>query len=230
MITVRYHVFRPRLLHRSGEPSQFPARAVLSGRATAIAKSGDGEVEMVRMFKLAKASAIKSRGQAINQLKAVLAGADPTLRESLAGMSNPRLFRRCAELGHQKPADPASAAAYTLRLLARRIIEPSSEIDELNQHITAAITTRTPMLLQRYQPGGCRQDRPRGRDLWAVMMAVPGCRVAHDQVGGDLPEGDEWIPLHLRRDISSPGFGQPVRLMQNEARRPPHDGSEACCR
>ena len=57
---------------------------MLSGRATAIAKSGEGEVEMVRMFKLAKASAIKSRGQAINQLKAVLTGADPTLRESLA--------------------------------------------------------------------------------------------------------------------------------------------------
>ena len=43
---------------------------MLSGRATAIAKSGDGQVEMLRMFKLAKASAIKSRSQAINQLKA----------------------------------------------------------------------------------------------------------------------------------------------------------------
>jgi transposase len=29
------------------------ARAVLSGRASAIAKSGDGQVEMLRMFKLA---------------------------------------------------------------------------------------------------------------------------------------------------------------------------------
>ena len=53
------------------------ARAVLSGRATATAKTGDGPVEMLRMFKLAKASAIKSRTQAINQLKAVLVGADP---------------------------------------------------------------------------------------------------------------------------------------------------------
>jgi transposase len=30
------------------------ARAVLSGRATATAKAGDGQVEMMRMFKLAK--------------------------------------------------------------------------------------------------------------------------------------------------------------------------------
>jgi transposase len=44
------------------------ARAVLSGRATALAKTSNGPVEMVGMFRLARASAIKSRTQAINQL------------------------------------------------------------------------------------------------------------------------------------------------------------------
>jgi transposase len=39
------------------------ARAVLSGQATATAKSSDGNVEMLRLFKLAKSSAIKSRTQ-----------------------------------------------------------------------------------------------------------------------------------------------------------------------
>jgi len=39
------------------------ARAVLSGRATAIAKAGDGHVQMLRMFKLAKAKAkAKAKG------------------------------------------------------------------------------------------------------------------------------------------------------------------------
>jgi hypothetical protein len=45
------------LLHP--ERAEAAARAVLSGRATATAKSGDGQFEMVRMFRLAKASAIK---------------------------------------------------------------------------------------------------------------------------------------------------------------------------
>lgn len=129
------------------------ARAVLSGRATAIAKSGDGQVEMVRMFKLAKASAIKSRGQAINQLKAVLVRADPALRESMTGLSNTALFRRCTELAAPNPSDTASAAAFTLRLLARRILELTSEINELNTHIAAAIQARAPQLLQRYGVG-----------------------------------------------------------------------------
>ncbi len=129
------------------------ARAVLSGRATAIAKSGDGQVEMVRMFKLVKASAIKSRGQAINQLKAILVGTDPALRDSMTGLSNPALFRRCAELDHSDPTDTPGAAAFTLRLLARRILELSSEIDELNARIATTIEARAPQLLQRYGVG-----------------------------------------------------------------------------
>ncbi|MDA8438539.1 MAG: IS110 family transposase [Propionibacterium sp.] len=129
------------------------ARAVLSGRATAIAKSGDGQVEMIRMFKLAKASAIKSRSQAINQLKAVLVRADSTLRESLAGLSNPALFRCCAQLDGVDTNDPAGAAAFTLRLLACRILELTGEIDELNTRIAATIDARAPQLLQRYGVG-----------------------------------------------------------------------------
>jgi len=91
---------------------------VLAGRATAIAKTGDGPVEMARTFKLAKDSAIKSRTQATNQLKAVLVAADPALRESLPGLSNrvahppmraaePCHARRC----HQRRGLDAAAAA-----------------------------------------------------------------------------------------------------------------------
>jgi transposase len=129
------------------------ARAVLSGRATAIAKSGDGHVEMLRMFKLAKASAIKSRSQAINQMKALLVRADPSLRESMSGLSNPALFRCCAGLTITGPSDPPGAAAFTLRLLARRVLTLTSEIDELATHITAAIQAQAPQLLQRYGVG-----------------------------------------------------------------------------
>ncbi|WP_410636678.1 IS110 family transposase, partial [Amycolatopsis sp. cmx-4-83] len=129
------------------------ARAVLSGRATAVAKAGDGHVERIRLFKLAKASAIKSRAQAINQLKAILVGADPALRDSMTGISNPKLVRRCAGLAPDQPDTPAAAAAYTLRLLARRIIELTCEVDDLNQRITDAINAHTPELLQRYGVG-----------------------------------------------------------------------------
>jgi transposase len=126
---------------------------VLSGRATAAAKAGDGPVEMVRLFKLAKTSATKSRAQAINQLKAVLVRADPALREALSGLSNHKLIRSCAALDTNTPTYATAAAAYTLRLLAHRIQQLTDEIDRLNDRITAAITAHTPKLLDRYGVG-----------------------------------------------------------------------------
>jgi transposase len=63
------------------------ARAVLSGRACGSAKTGDGPVEMLRIFKLAKSWAIKARTQTINQLKAVLVSAAPSGGKRRSGSS-----------------------------------------------------------------------------------------------------------------------------------------------
>ena len=43
-----------------------------AGVADATPKSGEGEVEMIRMFKSTKDSAVKARTQAINQMKALV--------------------------------------------------------------------------------------------------------------------------------------------------------------
>ncbi|CAL9628885.1 hypothetical protein SUDANB9_05998 [Streptomyces sp. enrichment culture] len=89
-----------RLLGKSDPlDAQAAARAVLSGRARARAKSGDGPVHSARIYKLAKDSAVKARTQAINQFKAVLVIADPALRERLSSLGNAELFRTCARLG-----------------------------------------------------------------------------------------------------------------------------------
>ncbi|MDD7942944.1 hypothetical protein PHK61_31510 [Actinomycetospora lutea] len=62
----------------------------------------------------------------------MLVSADPELREEMAGLSNPRLIRRCADLStSDSPASIAGAAAYTIALLARRILELTSEINDL---------------------------------------------------------------------------------------------------
>jgi transposase len=141
------------------------ARAVLSGRATGSAKAGDGPVEMLRMFKLAKASAIKARTQAINQLKAVRIATDPALREALSGLSNTALIRRCTQLEGDTPQDPTSAAAYTLRLLAGRILALTDEIRDLEQQITTAVTNHTPQIADppRHRPRQRRRPAHRRR-------------------------------------------------------------------
>lgn len=124
------------------------ARAVLSGQARAVPKSGDGHAEAIRAYKMARDSAVKSRTQAINQLKAILVTADPAVREPLAGLSAKALVRACTSLADPPGASAATAAAiYTLRVLGRRIQQLSAEASDLQHHITAALTVCAGQLL-----------------------------------------------------------------------------------
>ena len=67
--------------------AEMAARAVLAGVADATPKSGEGEVEMIRMFKSTKDSAVKARTQAINQMKVLVVTAPARLREHLTGLT-----------------------------------------------------------------------------------------------------------------------------------------------
>ncbi|MFJ4554914.1 IS110 family transposase [Streptomyces massasporeus] len=133
--------------------AQNAGRAVLSGRARARAKTGDGPVQIARMYKLTKASAVKARTQAINQLKAVLVTADPVLREELAGLGNAELFRACAQFtdARRREEDAAEsvvqATQITLGLLAHRIGRLSEEIRDVEARLTRLVERHAPQLL-----------------------------------------------------------------------------------
>ncbi|MEH0449654.1 IS110 family transposase [Streptomyces sp. B21-102] len=118
------------------------ARAVLSGRADVTPKSGEGPAADMRVLRLAKESAVKARTQAKNQLKAVLLGVDPELREALSSLSNTALIATCADL-----PDGDDAVVFTLRLLARRIQQLTAEAKELARRTTKAIRCWHPQLL-----------------------------------------------------------------------------------
>ncbi|WP_444545262.1 IS110 family transposase [Streptomyces cinerochromogenes] len=141
-----------RLLGKSDPlDAQAAARAVLSGRTRAQAKSGDGPVHGARIYKLAKDSAVKARTQAINQLKAVLVIADPVLRERLSSLGTAELFRTCATLGPPDGGGDEDAVAQathmTLRMLAGRIEQLTGQINELNQRLTRLVERHAPQLL-----------------------------------------------------------------------------------
>ncbi|MFE2585721.1 transposase [Streptomyces sp. NPDC059378] len=128
-------------------------RAVLSGRACARAKAGDGSVQIGRMYKLTKASAVKARTQAINQLKAVLVTADPVLREELAGLGNAELFRICAQFTDARGREEVGAESVvqatriTLGQLAHRIGQLSEEIRDVEARLTRLVERHAPQVL-----------------------------------------------------------------------------------
>ncbi len=133
--------------------AQNAARAVLSGRARARAKTGDGPVQIARMYKLTKASAVKARTQAINQLKAVLVTADPALREELAGLGNAELLRICARFADASSREEVGeesvlqATRVTLRLLAHRIGQLSEQIRDVETRLARLVECHAPQLL-----------------------------------------------------------------------------------
>ena len=68
------------------------ASAVLAGDAAGRPKSGDDKVEMVRVLRVARKTAMKARTQAMNALQAVVVTAPAELRESLRVLSGFRSF------------------------------------------------------------------------------------------------------------------------------------------
>jgi transposase len=127
------------------------ARAVLSGRATVIAKTGDGHVEALRLLKMVRDTAINARTKSINQLKAILVTADPALRETLTSLGPATLIRRCAELPDPAAGAGVAAAAviHTLRVLAERILRLKAEAYEIEKRMTALVASHAPELLER---------------------------------------------------------------------------------
>jgi transposase len=59
------------------------ARAVLSGEATAVPKTGDGPVEAIRALRITRSSAVKARTQAANQIRDLIRTGPTHLRDRL---------------------------------------------------------------------------------------------------------------------------------------------------
>ena len=127
--------------------AEMAARAVLAGVADATPKSGEGEVEMIRMLKSAKDSAVKARTQAANQMKALIVTAPAQLRETLDGLTTAALAARCKSFRPGRLKDPAAAAKYALCSLASRYRQLSKEIQDLQAELARLIWTTAPALV-----------------------------------------------------------------------------------
>ena len=90
-------VERPKRRHlgRNGKSdpidAEAAARAVLAGEAAGEPKSADGQVEMIRVLRSARRSAVKARSQAANQLQALRVTAPEKLQHRLRGFSTKEL-------------------------------------------------------------------------------------------------------------------------------------------
>lgn len=129
------------------------ARSVLAGVADATPKSGEGEVEMIRMLKSAKDSAVKARTQAFNQMKALIVTSPAQLRESLSGSTTAALVSLCRGLRPGRLDGPTAAAKYALRSLARRYHQLGKEIRDLETELKRLTSAVAPDLVDSFGIG-----------------------------------------------------------------------------
>ena len=102
--------------------------------ADATPKSGEGEVEMIRMLKSTKNSAVKARTQTVNQMKALVVTAPAELREKLDGLGTSALVKRCRSFRPGRLDSPTAAAKYALVRLPVATVS-SREIQDLKAEL-----------------------------------------------------------------------------------------------
>jgi transposase len=122
------------------------ARAVQAGEATGVPKAQDGVVEMLRALRVARATAVKARTQAVNALKGLLVTAPDELREQLEGLPTARLVRAAAALEPGQLTTPSAAVTLALRGLARRYQHLNAEAALLAEQLDRLTAKHAPAL------------------------------------------------------------------------------------
>lgn len=123
------------------------ARAAQSGDATGEAKTRDGNVESMRVLRLVKLSARRSKTMAVNQMRSIVATGPEELRDQFRDLSTKMLVRRAAAL---RPTGNGNVTATktALRQLARRAQSFDAEIAEINAQLGPLVATTAPELLE----------------------------------------------------------------------------------
>jgi transposase len=146
--------------------AEHAARTVLAGGAMVIPKLADGQVEAIRLVKIARDTAVKAHTAAIITLKAVLVTAPQELRDELKSCTDFKLITACAALDASGDVgDPSVAVRHTLRSLAQRWLDLHEEIKVHARHLKTLTRAVAPKLVDAFGIG---------LDIAAQMLITAG--------------------------------------------------------
>lgn len=115
----------------------------MAGRSLSTPKDGIGASENLRQMRLVKSSAVKARTTSINQLKGLVVGAEPGLRDELRGLSTKALILACSRML------PSTVERMLMAELAKRIRYLTDELGRLKTVMTETVANCAPQLLKR---------------------------------------------------------------------------------
>ena len=141
------------------------ARAAASGRASGTPKTRTGDVEAIRVLRVARTGAVRARARALTQLKSLIVTAPDALRAQLTGLNGTKLVTTCARLRPTRGVaptpspfakrpprpgrltDPTAATKRALASTGQRVLQLDIEIAELDDDLEALLTPLAPTLL-----------------------------------------------------------------------------------
>ena len=130
------------------------ARAALSGRAAAVAKTGDGNVEAIRVLLVAYRSGRDTRIKCLNQLRHLGFCAPDELRERFRGVTVAALAETAAALRPNPNGDPVVyATKLAMQTLGRRVVDIDADCARLHSELTGLVKTTAPSLVDLHGVG-----------------------------------------------------------------------------
>jgi transposase len=122
------------------------ARAAQGGEATGSAKTRDGNVEAMRVLRVARRSARGNRTQAINQMRSLISTAPEELRAELRNLSIYNVLTLASAFRHTGRTDVTTVTKLTLRTLARRALSLEEEVKEIDRLLKTLVAETAPEL------------------------------------------------------------------------------------
>jgi len=123
------------------------AHAAQSGDALGEAKTRDGNVESMRVLRVARSSARNGRTRALNQMRSLISTAPETIRTELRDLNVFRLLERASAYRPGVKRDIVSLTKFSLRMLARRAIKLEEEIIEIDAILKPLVKETAPELV-----------------------------------------------------------------------------------
>ncbi len=174
--------------HRKGKSDPVDAvtaaRAALSGTASGLPKTRDGNVEAIRVLMIARRSAIDTRIETLNQLRHVMFTATREIRAKFSGLTAIALANKASVLRPRQGDDPVRyTTMITIRTLGQRVQYLREETKRINRLLRPLIRHTAPGLLEVYGVGfttaaqllvaaGDNPERLRSEAAWAHLCGV----------------------------------------------------------
>ena len=127
------------------------ARAATTNRRTTTSKSKDVAVESLRVLRVTRAHAVRDERSALQSLRMTIISAPDELGGQVRDLTRMQLIRLLAAWRPDvaNATDPVTAYRVSLKSLARRYLELTDEIVDLDELINPIVKALAPQLLKR---------------------------------------------------------------------------------